>query len=950
MILNNAVKDKIHNSAETALIDFNKHSDHKLRPTLVLNDNTRGVKVISSILDEMETCESFMFSVAFITKSGLAQLSLKLAELKERNIKGRIITTDYLNFSDPDALEWLLKYTDIVVRIYSKENFHTKGYIFKNKEYSTLLIGSSNLTQDALSVNKEWNLKITSLDEGELLKQTLSEFESMWSDSAPLTAEWIEEYRPRHMHAAIQRNREIFSSERHGVINPNQMQEEALCNLDVLRRQGKDKALLISATGTGKTYLSAFDVRNASPKRVLFLVHREQILDDARESYERILGSKYKYGKLSGTSKDYDADILFATINTMSKKESLDRFPKDHFDYIICDEAHHSTANMYGRIISYFEPKFMLGMTATPERMDEADVFGMFDHNIAYELRLQKAMEMDMLCPFHYYGISDIEVDGRILDDEDSKRNFELLTSDERVKHIITKAEYFSHSGNRVKGLIFCSRRDEAQALSEKIEQFPGRNYRVKALFASNTIEEREEAFKRLEKDEGPDCLDYIISCDILNEGIDIPAVNQVIMLRPTESSIIFIQQLGRGLRKAKNKDYVVVIDFIGNYANNFMIPVALSGDRSCNKDAIRRYLISGNDVIPGSSSVNFDSISKERIFESINRSKLTDQSVLKNEYMIMKSRLGKPPMLTDLLNGGSLDPRVLVAKYEDLNKFRSKIKEDCEEFSDEEDRVLTFISENFVSCKRPDELLLLKKVIEEGSFSLSDIVNSDSASVRSALSILKGGFYAKGEMLIDIVDGRVTQSVLLKRCISNDKLKEYIVDAVDCGIGIFKNEYQDMDDLGFVPYKKYSRKDVCRILNWEKNEESTIYGYRVKNNSCPIFVTYNKKGDISDTTKYDEGFADQSVFSWMTRSKRDLDSEDVISIRNAGTNGLRIPLFIKKSDDEGTEFYYMGQVDPIVEGIRQTEISGNAVVNIPLKLRSSVRDDLYEYLTAPAA
>lgn len=948
MILNNAVKDKIHNSAETALIDFNKHSDHKLRPTLVLNDNTRGVKVISSILDEMETCESFLFSVAFITKSGLAQLSLKLAELKEHNIKGRIITTDYLNFSDPDALEWLLKYTDIDVRIYSKENFHTKGYIFKNKEYSTLLIGSSNLTQDALSVNKEWNLKITSLDEGELLKQTLLEFEFMWSDSAPLTAEWIEEYRPRHMHAAIQRNREIFSSERHGVINPNQMQEEALCNLDALRRQGKDKSLLISATGTGKTYLSAFDVRNASPKRVLFLVHREQILDDARESYERILGSKYKYGKLSGTSKDYDADILFATINTMSKKESLDRFPKDHFDYIICDEAHHSTANMYGRIISYFEPKFMLGMTATPERMDEADVFGMFDHNIAYELRLQKAMEMDMLCPFHYYGISDIEVDGKILDDEDSKRNFELLTSDERVKHIITKAEYFSHSGNRVKGLIFCSRRDEAQALSEKIEQFPGRNYRVKALFASNTIEEREEAFKRLEKDEGPDCLDYIISCDILNEGIDIPVVNQVIMLRPTQSSTIFIQQLGRGLRKAKNKDYVVVIDFIGNYANNFMIPVALSGDRSCNKDTIRRYLISGNDVIPGSSSVNFDSISKERIFESINRSKLTDQGVLKNEYLNMKARLGKPPTLMDLLAGGSLDPRVLVGKYGNLNRFRSKIKEEYDEFSGEEDRVLIFISENFINGKRLEELSLLNEVIEKGSVSISNII-SGVASVKSAISILQGKFYANGEVLIDIVGDRAVQSPLLRKCVSNVKLREHMLDAISCGISIFNSEYQGADELGLVPYKKYSRKDVCRILNWEKNEDSTIYGYRVKNNSCPIFVTYNKKDDISETTKYDEDFVDQNVFSWMTKSDRNLESTDVISIRGAGKTGLKIPFFINKSDDEGREFYYLGQVDPVIDGINQTIISDKPVVNIPLKFRLSVRDDIYEYLTSTA-
>lgn len=948
MILNNAVKEKIQNSADTALIDYTKQSDQKYRPSLVLNDKMRMVKVISSVLDELEICESFMFSVAFITKDGLALLSQKIAELMKNNIKGRIITTDYLNFSDPDALEWLLEKTDLDVRIFSKENFHTKGYIFNNKGHSTLLIGSSNLTQNALTVNKEWNLKITSLEDGELLKRTLLEFEQMWSESMPLTAKWIEDYRPLHMRAAIQRNRETFSKERHGVINPNQMQEEALCNLDTLRRQGKDKALLISATGTGKTYLSAFDVRNVSPKRVLFLVHREQILDDARESYEQVMGSKIKYGKLSGTSKDFDADILFSTINTMSKKEYLERFSKDHFDYIVCDEAHHSTASMYGRIIAYFKPKFMLGMTATPERMDDEDVFSMFDHNIAYELRLQKAMEMDMLCPFHYYGISDITVDGKLLDDEDSKSNFKLLTSDERVKHIITNAEYYSHSGNRVKGLIFCSRREEAQVLSDKISTYPGRNYRVKALFASNSVDEREEAFKRLEKDDGPDCLDYIISCDILNEGIDIPAVNQVIMLRPTQSSTIFIQQLGRGLRKAKNKDYVVVIDFIGNYANNFMIPVALSGDRSCNKDTIRRYLISGNDVIPGSSSVNFDPISKERIFESINRSKLTDQSVLKNEYLNMKARLGKPPTLMDLLVGGSLDPRVLVGKYGNLNRFRLKIKEECDEFSEEEDRVLTFISENFINGKRLEELSLLNEVIEKGSLSLSNI-NSGVASVKSAISILQGKFYANGEVLIDIVGDRVVQSPLLRKCVSNVKLREHMLDAIGCGIDIFNSEYRSADELGLVPYKKYSRKDVCRILNWEQNEEATIFGYRVKNNICPIFVTYNKKEDISETTKYDESFVDQNVFSWMTKSNRNLESTDVVSIRGAGITGLKIPFFINKSDDEGREFYYLGQVDPVIDGINQTIISDKPVVNIPLKFRLSVRDDIYEYFTSVA-
>ncbi len=948
MVLQDTVQSKLRNSSETALIDDRTISNRRYRPSLILNDRTRGVKVITSILNELSICESFSFSIAFITKGGLELLCLKLAELKDMGIKGRIITTDYLNFNDPDALEWLLHHSDIEVRIYEKENFHTKGYIFQNKEFSTMLIGSSNITQDALTINKEWNLKITSLENGELLKDTVSEFEKMWCESIPLTDKWIEDYRPRHIHALIARDRDVFNYQKHGVINPNQMQEEALCQLDSLRRSGKNKAILISATGTGKTFLSAFDVRNYNPKKVLFLVHREQILDDAKESYRLVLGSKYSYGKISGSSKDYESDVLFSTIQSMSKKEILDHFSNDHFDYIVCDEAHHSTAKMYDSIISYFNPRFMLGMTATPERMDQADVFRLFDYNIAYELRLQKAMEMEMLCPFHYYGITDVIINGKVLNDENSKNNFELLTSDERIKHIIEKAEYFSYSGNRVKGLIFCSSNEEAKVLSEKLNIFSIKKYRTVALSAKSTIEEREFAAKRLEQDTGLDSLDYILTCDIFNEGIDIPNVNQIIMLRPTESAIVFVQQLGRGLRKAKNKEFTVIIDFIGNYKNNFMIPVALSGDRTCNKDIVRKYLICGNDVIPGCSSVNFDKITKERIYESINKSNFTDQNVLKTEYLSMKMRLGKCPTLLDLYNGGALDPRVIIDKYGNLNNFKLKIREEQTVFNDQENEVLSFISERFINGKRSEELQILDALIKQGTVSVESLLSDNKKeSLESAISILTGNFYKKGEILIEVVENYIIPSPLMKKCFSNVRLKDYIEDSIKCGLLIFKNEYSKKDNLGFVLYEKYSRGDVCRILNWKSNEESTIYGYRIKNNTCPIFVTCKKNENISETTKYVEYFLNQNVYSWMTKSKRHLESSEVIKIREFENNGLKIPMFIKKSDLEGDEFYYMGEVSPIVEDIRQTVNSANdSIVNIPLRFRYYVRDDIYEYFT----
>jgi hypothetical protein len=534
------------------------------------------------------------------------------------------------------------------------------------------------------------------------------------------------------------------------------------------------------------------------------------------------------------------------------------------------------------------------------------------------------------------------------LNDDDSKDNFRLLTSDERVKNIVEKAEYYSHSGDRVKGLIFCSSNEESKIISEKLNIFSGRNYKTIALSGESTMEERECAARRLEQDIGPDCLDYILTCDIFNEGIDIPKVNQILMLRPTQSAIIFVQQLGRGLRKAKNKDYVIVIDFIGNYKNNFLIPLALSGDRTCNKDVVRRYLISGNDVIPGCSSVNFDEITKKQIYESIDRSKLAEQSVLKKEYLLMKLRLGKDPTLTELYKGGSLDPRVLVDKYGNLNDFRLKIKEKSDEFNADENNVLSFISKKFINGKRSEELQILELLMEKETIFVQDLLSKyKKESVESALSILRGNFYQKGQVIIDIDNEKISFSPSMKKCISNEKLKENLVDVIQCGIEIFKGEYAQRDDLGFVAYEKYSRGDVCRILNWKDNEESTIYGYKIKNNTCPIFVTYNKDDNISETTKYNEGFIDQNIFSWMTRSNRNLESSEVIRIKEAEKTGLRIPMFIKKSDDEGTEFYYMGQVDPIVGEINQTVTSDRPSVNIPFKFRSNVRDDIYEYLVS---
>ena len=455
-------------------------------------------------------------------------------------------------------------FDNIEVCIYEDEQigFHPKGYIFKNNNNYKIIIGSSNLTQSALATNQEWNIMIDASSDNDFVEEINNEFKLQWQHSVPLTKEWIEEYEKTYIPKSIPINH------KHQNIQPNLMQQEALASLSALRNQKKDKALLISATGTGKTYLSAFAVKNADPKRMLFVVHRENIVHEAMNTYKNII-KNHTFGLFTGNDKDINSDYIFATIQTIHKQKYRELFKLDTFDYIIIDEVHRAGAASYQELIDYFKPQFLLGMSATPERSDHFDIYKMFDYNIAYEIRLQQAMEYDLLCPFHYYGISDIAVDGISIDD---KTSFNNLVTEVRVNHIIDKIELYSYSGNKARGLIFCSRKDEAIELSNLFNQ---KGYHTVALTSDDSEIKRQNAIDKLENDN----LDYIFTVDIFNEGIDIPKINQIIMLRPTQSAIIFVQQLGRGLRKNASKDYVVVIDFIGNYEKNFLIPIALSGN-----------------------------------------------------------------------------------------------------------------------------------------------------------------------------------------------------------------------------------------------------------------------------------------------------------------------------------------------------------------------------------
>ena len=368
---------EILNGAKTAFVDKNMNVNSMYTPRMLLNNAKKGQKVLSTIEEELSMCEEFIISVAFITMSGITPLLQTLKELEAKKVPGKILTTNYLTFSDPKALEKLASLSNIELRMYysdDDEGFHTKGYIFQNKDTYHIIIGSSNLTLRALTKNKEWNVQLFSTEQGEYTEQILTEFNTLWtSKNTQHYDNFIESYRLEFEQAKKQ-NLQIYlnhgGKSEHHKLQPNAMQKRFIQKLKELRNIGAQRALLISATGTGKTYASAFALREENPSKVLFLVHREQIAKQAMKSYKKVFGMTKQFGLLSGNQKDMEADYLFATMQMMSKPEILQRFERQNFNIIVIDEVHRAGAESYQRIMNYFQPEFWLGMTASPERTD----------------------------------------------------------------------------------------------------------------------------------------------------------------------------------------------------------------------------------------------------------------------------------------------------------------------------------------------------------------------------------------------------------------------------------------------------------------------------------------------------------------------------------------------------------------------------------------------------
>ena len=944
--------------------------------TIVTNDqfgprllnNQEGSSIWEQIKHELLTCENYTFAVAFITDSMVSNLKPIFKDLSRRGIKGRILTSTYLYFNQPAVFQELLKIPNIEVKIAEVDGFHQKGYIFQHQGYQTIIIGSANLTTNALMRNYEWSLRINSLDSGDIVDQVRSNVELEWKNASNLTNEWITSYSftyKKNYKQSLQ-YQELDSENDTRIIKPNQMQKDALEQLRLLREKGKQRGLIISATGTGKTYLGAFDVKSTNPKKMLFLAHREQILEKSKESFSRIIGGKKTdYGLYTGNSRNKNAKYVFATVQTLSKSNHLSLFDRDEFDYILIDEVHHAGAETYQKIMNYFQPKFYLGMTATPDRNDDFNVFKLFNYNVAYEIRLPQALEENMLCPFHYVGISDYTFkDNRINEAINSYNNekgnhkneqkiVEQLSSQERVKYILDQTKYYGYSGDVLHGLIFCSGVAESVSLAKELTR---QGYPSKALSGNDSEVKRRSVVKGLEKG----IIKYIVTVDIFNEGIDIPCINQVVFLRNTNSNIVYIQQLGRGLRKSKGKEYVEILDFIGNYKNNYIIPVALTDDSSYSKDNARAT--TSMEPTIGVSTIYFEQIAKEKIFDSIRQAKFDSMRNLRTVYNEMKKRVGRIPLLQDFIKFNSIDPVILSNKEKNYANFLIKMGEQIN-ISDYENKILSFLDVELLNGKRRHELILLDLLINNSEISMEKFDEAliknhclnNQEIIESVKRILSLSFYNEnaspsrkdygGKAIVEYNDKNnqyVLNSEIQYSLKKNKDFRQLWIDGIRTGLS--RSQRYDSDKL-FTIGKKYTRKDVMRQSNNITNVTAqNIGGYYFNDKYGMIFVTYKKSMNISKSIQYEDRFLSDRILHYYSTNNRKLTSKEV---QKFFTDKYRLLLFMKKSDaDDNKDFYYLGTCSYIDSSARQENQDGKPIVSMNLRLDNRVNYHLYHLLT----
>ena len=879
--------------------------------------NYTETSFLNKIKANLRSCDSFLFSVSFIKKAGLVLLSKDIKAAIERGATGKLITTTYQNFTDVESLKFFLNLSNhpnfdchidfdnfYDEKNYTKCGFHSKGYLFNYGSNAELIIGSSNITRFALLKNIEWDLLIRTSSQNEIIQQIRNEFEFLWNKTIPINEILINKYAQR-LNFAVERWDMDYDLVAH-EIKPNYMQRKALRELNRYRAMGQNKALVVAATGSGKTFLAAFDALNFSPEKLLYIVHEGSILKRSLETFRQVFSKDVFMGEYTGEHKDFDAPFLFSTNVSICK--SLNLFDKKHFDYIIIDECHHAAADSYKKIISYFEPEFLLGLTATPERMDNQDVYELFGNNVPYELRLRDALVNDLIVPFKYYGIRDSQVD---FSKENERRMISQFATEEHCEFVVEQIKKYQVPNQKLKALAFCKTISHARMMSEVLGEY----YKTAYLTGKNDTGERIKAFEDLQSDaEGT--LEILCTVDILNEGVDIPGVNMVLFLRPTESSTIFIQQLGRGLRKYDNKSFVPIVDFIGNnYKRSAQIALALGG--LSQKFVIEKRLLMSlvrDDFRPLGLSeygveINIDQLSKDEILNFIENENFYSLKYMKQDYINFKKYINTPtyPKHMDYLNNDSapnlqkfMQIKINQRKTSSYYGFLKGIEEEnLVEFDKEQENVINYLS-GLLQLVRPHDYMICKMLLN-GNNSISTI----ASKIRAEINNYKNEEFehAKTYLVKNNVI-RINGDTVRLCGYPTKEYYEYLEDLIEYGLTKYRVDYSESTEM-FILWNdyRYDQVQLKRCKDPKNNQKGTYYG---ANGDVYIFASIKK--DVPDNKEhlnYKDKFLDPEIFQW--ESMAGISIEDLQALNNS----KYAHLFIRKMESENgisMPFTYVGK------------------------------------------
>ena len=916
---------------------------------LIINEKAKFMNFFVHLKNELMTCKKFYFIVSFIKYSGIQLLISTLDELEALGIQGEIITSVYLNITDPKALSKLLSYKNIKVKIYnnSNESFHTKAYLFEKEKYHTCIIGSSNISQSALYSAEEWNVKLTDNDFFDIYNQSFNQFQKLWNsnEAIELTEDFVgkyEEYREKNRPQNTFDYRKIQTEKKKFI--PNSMQIEILEKLKNTRESGNTRGLVVAATGTGKTYLAAMDVKeffkNRKNSSFLFIAHREELLDNAIRVFSDILHiEKENFGRIFSGNKEVGHNMIFASVQSL--RNCYKDFTSDKFDYIIVDEFHHASASSYEKIIHDFKSDFLLGLTATPERMDGKDILALCDYNLVGEMGMRKAMEKDLIVPFHYFGVNDITVDYEKIPYRNGKYDEEILSNDLsisiRTDYIVEKMKKFGYDEKYMSGIAFCQ--NIKHALYMKNEFFR-KGYKSELLTSKTNLTERSKILESFRNKE----IEILCVVDILNEGIDIPDINLLLFLRPTLSSTVFIQQIGRGLRKSAGKDFVTIIDFIGNHKKDYLITKVFS-DEIHNKsflyekkEKIIEQIKNQFSNIPGASYIELDRICQERIIDKIEKINFNSRNILKEMYNEFKNDIGKSP--EEFLEISDFDSNIelfveLVTKvgsfYEAQVQFENDNFIKYYRMKNPKTDLLAYMEKKIRLCE-PFTYLTVKFFLKskyEGQNLRNKYINSEILlSEYKKYFLIKNkfkNFYLPERIFNELIEDEILEADLYGYKISKkyedifyeeDKnFEKRLNDLINLGLNEFrKNDIEEFNDNVLITHKEYKRIDLQILLDSKVPKGTWRAGYANTEKDICLFITNDKSHIMQENLKYDNSLHSDEIIQWISQPKTyHSSSVGQMFIKHREKN-MKVHIFARKyafmNGNKTNPFIYLGQAD----------------------------------------